>query len=125
MTITDQITALLAADPICGGRVTGETVRAIAEIVSERGAVHEAPEAVSKALVCPYCMKPNIRLRIVESDGDRAVYCPRCGAQGPMQMETDEGAVELWNDFIRAAAIERTDLPIAAIERGGFGAGEG
>jgi len=39
MTITDQITALLSADPICGGRVTGETVRAITEIVSERAAI--------------------------------------------------------------------------------------
>lgn len=39
MTITDQITALLSADPIYGGRVTGETVRAIAEIVSERAAI--------------------------------------------------------------------------------------
>lgn len=39
MTITDQITALLSADPICGGRVTGETVRAIAGIVSEKAAI--------------------------------------------------------------------------------------
>lgn len=34
MTLTDQITALLAADPICGGRITGETIRAIAGLVS-------------------------------------------------------------------------------------------
>ncbi len=38
MTLTDQITALLADDPICNGRVTGETVRAIAGLVSERDA---------------------------------------------------------------------------------------
>lgn len=31
MTITDKIHALLSADPICGGRVTGETARAIAD----------------------------------------------------------------------------------------------
>lgn len=39
MTITNQITALLAADPACNGRVTGETVRAIAGVVSERAAI--------------------------------------------------------------------------------------
>ncbi|ASY45379.1 hypothetical protein CJD35_13750 [Sphingobium xenophagum] len=38
MTLTDKITALLSADPICGGRVTGETVRAIAGLVGERDA---------------------------------------------------------------------------------------
>lgn len=42
MTLTDKITALLAADPICNGRVTGETVRAIAGLEwpkSERHAI--------------------------------------------------------------------------------------
>lgn len=39
MTLTDKINALLAADPICNGRVTGDTVRAIAGLVSERDAI--------------------------------------------------------------------------------------
>lgn len=39
MTITNQIASLLAADPACNGRVTGETVRAIAGIVSEKAAI--------------------------------------------------------------------------------------
>lgn len=38
MTLTDKIAALLAADPACNGRVTGDTVRAIAGLVSERDA---------------------------------------------------------------------------------------
>lgn len=33
MTLTDKIAALLAADPACNGRVTGDTVRAIAGLV--------------------------------------------------------------------------------------------
>lgn len=58
MTLTDQITALLAADPACNGRVTGETVRAIAGLVSERDAIvawlrqdaHEASITACRAL---------------------------------------------------------------------------
>ena len=124
MTITDQITALLSADPICGGWVTGETVRAIAGLVE--GTIHEAPEAISKAFECPYCLRPNSRLRIItDMEGDKAVFCPKCGVRGPRLADADEEAVILWNDFIKAASVERTDLPSDAIERGDFGAGEG
>lgn len=62
MTITDKITALLSADPICGGRVTGETVRAIAGLVKtdilakikERQAVY-----LAKADACNLYAEPS------------------------------------------------------------------
>lgn len=57
MTITDQITALLSADPICGGRVTGETVRAIAGLVEQampllRPASTSAPKVCFCKVIC-------------------------------------------------------------------------
>ncbi len=60
MTLTDQITALLAADPICNGRVTGETVRAIADLL-QAPLLRPASTAAPKVCFCKVtCAAPRI-----------------------------------------------------------------
>lgn len=50
MTITDQITALLSADPIYGGRVTGETVPTFHNLCGRR--------TIYRQCGCRACTKP-------------------------------------------------------------------
>lgn len=57
MTLTDKIAALLAADPACNGRVTGDTVRAIAGLVEQampllRPASTSAPKVCFCKVIC-------------------------------------------------------------------------
>lgn len=104
MTITDQITALLSADPVCGGRVTGETVRAIAALVAGWQPIENAPKDGASVLG--------------HADGDCAVVHY---SSGEWQL-TETG---LYAEDGRWQPTHWMPLPPPPIERGDFGAGEG
>lgn len=120
MTLTDQITALLAADPACNGRVTGETVRAIAGLVVD--AIRDPTEAqwggLARQIIFWMDMQPKTPRALFK-------HLERSGWEIPQWLR-DEPEMRNLDHTVskgtRAVLVYRA--MIDAIERGDFGARE-